>query len=92
MGGVDLLVAFPGVLSPPRDAFFENEGVDVWDGRYLQRQARLFGVIVPDFVAVLEEKSQLKTGSERKSCFAAWPVSDPVGRTGRSMKAFAKLL
>jgi hypothetical protein len=55
-----LLLAVPGVLSPPRIAFFENEGVEVWDGRYLQRQARLLGVPVPGFVAVLEGEERIE--------------------------------
>lgn len=55
-----LVVAFPGVLLPLRLAFFYKEGVEVWDGRYLQSQARKFGVTVPAFVAVLEGEEQLE--------------------------------
>lgn len=55
-----LLVAFPGVLSPSRSAFFVNEGVEAWDGRYLKRRARQFGVPVPDFVATLEGEERVE--------------------------------
>jgi hypothetical protein len=51
-------VAFPGVLLPSRAAFFKDEGVEVWDGRYLKRQARQFGVPAPAFIAALEDEER----------------------------------
>jgi hypothetical protein len=50
----ELLAAFPGVLSGLKLDLFRSEAVEVWDGRYLQRQARQLGMSVPDFVAALE--------------------------------------
>ncbi len=60
VGEPGLVVAFPGVLSPPKAAFFDKEGVEVWDGRYLQSQARQFGVTVPAFVAVPEGEERFE--------------------------------
>ena len=56
----NLLVMFPGVLSPPKTAYFEGEGVDVWDGRHLQRLARELDVPAPDFVAVLDGEERIE--------------------------------
>lgn len=50
----DLVAVFPGVLSQSKLDLVEAEKVQVWDGRYLQRQARQLGVAVPTFVATLE--------------------------------------
>ena len=85
IGKPSLVVAFPGVLLPPRLAFFSKEGVEVWDGRYLQSQARQFGVTVPAFVAVLEGEEQLEDREPAQELLRRLdcPASCRVGHTGR---------
>jgi hypothetical protein len=46
-----LIIAFPGVLSPRKEV---PSDVEVWDGRYLQREARRFGIAPPAFLASAE--------------------------------------
>jgi hypothetical protein len=46
-----LVVAFPGVLSPQRQASVRAGGVELWDGVSLQRMARRAGVFAPEFLA-----------------------------------------
>src|SRR5260221_7805880 len=50
----ELLAIFPGVLSRSRLETSLHGEVEIWDGRYLQSQARLFGLRAPDFVAAPE--------------------------------------
>ena len=51
-----LVIAFPGVLSPAREATATASGVEIWDGATLQRMARSAGVTTPDFVVLPEEE------------------------------------
>jgi hypothetical protein len=46
-----LIVSFPGVLSPRKEV---PPDVEVWDGRFLQREARRLGVPAPAFLASAE--------------------------------------
>jgi hypothetical protein len=46
-----LLAVFPGVISPQKLVFSSHLDVEIWDGRYLTRQARQLGIRVPSFIA-----------------------------------------
>ena len=46
-----LIVSFPGVLSPHKVV---PPDVEVWDGRFLKREARRLGIPTPDFLASAE--------------------------------------
>ncbi|MFG2102979.1 restriction endonuclease [Micromonospora echinaurantiaca] len=48
-----LVIAFPGVLSPRKE---RPPNVELWDGGFLQREARRFGIPPPPFLALAEEE------------------------------------
>lgn len=47
----ELIVAVPGVLTKKKVAAFEAEGIRVWGGRYLRREAQRLDVTIPPFLA-----------------------------------------
>lgn len=52
-----LVIAFPGVLSPRKE---KPANVEVWDGRFLQREARRLGVPPPPFLALAEDEERFE--------------------------------
>jgi hypothetical protein len=67
----DLLAVFPGVLSRTKRETSRRGEVEIWDGRDLQRQARLLDIRVPAFVAAHEGE---ETAEDRE------PAEELAGR------------
>jgi hypothetical protein len=55
-GRPELVAAVSGVLAQHKLMTAQREDIQVWDGRYLRRQAQQLGIHVPYFVAVPEEE------------------------------------
>jgi hypothetical protein len=76
-----LVIAFPGILSPQRQAAVEAGGVEIWDGAALQRMARGVGVFAPGFLALPEDE---RPPSEREPADELMRRLSgiPIGKTG----------
>jgi hypothetical protein len=62
----ELILAFPGVLSREKEAMTVSGGLTIWDGRYLNAEARRLGVKAPLYLA-----TPLK---------ASWDENEATGR------------
>lgn len=65
-----LVLAFPGVLAPRKEI---PHGIEIWDGRHLQREARRLGIAAPPFLAAAEGEERAE---ERE------PADELTGRLG----------
>jgi hypothetical protein len=68
-----LIAAFPGILSPRKQAPVASAQVEVWDGRFLRREARRLGIPAP---AILATEEGEEPPSERE------PADDLLRRLG----------
>jgi hypothetical protein len=69
-----LIVAFPEILSPRKETPVAAAQVEIWDGPFLQREARRLGVPSPGFLAAAEGE---ESSEERE------PTDDLLRRLGR---------
>jgi hypothetical protein len=69
-----LVVAFPGILSPRKETPVAAAQVEIWDGPFLQREARRLAIRAPSYLAAAEGE---ESPEERE------PTDDLLRRLGR---------